>query len=144
VYLGLKPVRTGPCSFGGRAPPPDDDDKPRSCGENGTTAQHHPFPKFMGGPENGQLMYSLDGGVHSQFHSVLDATLRLFGFRGGRQPGAAAYYRNLRSNNPERYRASLNVLVSTAIAFDALCGTQIAPPTVTNLIMFVPGFGWGS
>jgi RHS repeat-associated protein len=83
-------------------------------GESGEGEKHHPWPKYLGGPET-QELYNLDKELHTEYHRRLDEYLpRRFGTKN---------YEEL-LNTPEKTEELLDALLEFNRYFDETYSTH--------------------
>ena len=81
---------------------------------------HHLFPKFMGGLDDGDL-FKLDSDLHHVYHGGLLQALNA----GGVYPRRGQKWRDYFRRNPERYGEAVSIMMDYTLEFDTIEGTGL-------------------
>ena len=104
----------------------------------GPGQQHHPIPKFMGGPVN-QALADLAPPMHREFHKELQSELRKAGLPPvGGKSGSTDVWLDLFERNPAARDKAMDVLQRTTRNFDISRGTSINPYLDSELRIMKP------
>jgi RHS repeat-associated protein len=101
----------------------------------GRMHRHHPIPKFLGGGAT-QVLTTLPSSLHQGVHRALHQGLKGAGFPlgalGGRGNSAFDWGRYFTANPGSQARA-FDVLLNTAVKFDAQHGTSVSRDVILNI-----------
>lgn len=100
----------------------------------GTSQDHHPIPKFLGGNQK-QNLINFAKGPHVEFHNQLNSRFKgLLGMRGGGPGGGARDWTFEMINTPGMQHQALDATLDAARVVDARYGTRLTSAVWDNIV----------